>query len=215
VPPDRRADEVERRVENVFAMFSPAQSVIDDQANDDAARLHLAVGNIFAPQTAPVAVAIHPLAGIRPIGAGVPDFAVCLVEDVIGRSPRYPGRLNQRWNRPGAAKKSYCFINRGNAFLGAEQSPIRQDEDFALKTTAHFLEQGRVNRRLRPGKIDLADDRRAVIRLARGNRGDQERKERKDDPRRDPSRERGAAEMPRLTLGRPAATFPAPSQLFR
>ena len=48
------ARHVKCRIENVLAMFSSAQSVIDDQREHDVARARLSVGNIFTPTSHPI-----------------------------------------------------------------------------------------------------------------------------------------------------------------
>ena len=49
----RRARDAEGWIENIFSMFPPAQTIVDDESKNDIARARFAVGNILAPEPAP------------------------------------------------------------------------------------------------------------------------------------------------------------------
>ncbi len=93
---DRRARDIEVFIEDVLAMFSPAQPVVDDEREDDVASGRFAVGNIFAPPLAPGAMSIHSLARIAAVGAVVPKRAAGLRRHMIGRRLRDSFRERQR-----------------------------------------------------------------------------------------------------------------------
>jgi hypothetical protein len=52
----RRTRAIKLRVENIFAMLSRQQAIVNDEGHNDVARVSFAIGDIFTPSAEPFTV---------------------------------------------------------------------------------------------------------------------------------------------------------------
>ncbi len=114
-----------RRVEDILPMLPRALAVIDDERRYDVPRAGFSVGNVFAPKTAPGAVAIKARAGVTAIGAAMSESPVGLVSNMFGRGERHPGRANERRERASLPQKSDRLVKRGQTFTRPQKRTAR------------------------------------------------------------------------------------------
>lgn len=85
--PNGRASNIELRIENVLSMFSGGLAVVDDQRQNDVARIGFCVSNILGPAATPFTVSADAAARRAPIASIMAHSAVALIGAVICRSP--------------------------------------------------------------------------------------------------------------------------------
>lgn len=147
---------VEIRIEDVFAMLSRPQPVVDDELNNDVTGSGLAVGNVLAPARAPCPVPADAPARAAAIAAVMAHAAVGLVVAMIGRAFGHSRRKNERLQRPGRAEESNRFIQSLYPFLGPNAG-MSGNEQVALVIGAQFFEISGVEGRVLPGQVHFSD----------------------------------------------------------
>lgn len=147
------------RIENVLAMFSRRQAVIDDERNHNVACSRFSIRDVFAPARTPHSIPAHARAGIASIAAVVTHCPVHLVRAMIGRAATHSGRKCQRQQWPRRVKKTDRIIKRAYAFFRAPPGVPRQDERFSIEMRSQFFDVAGVERWILTGEIHLMDYR--------------------------------------------------------
>src|ERR1041385_1328793 len=82
---------------------------------------------------------------------------------MVGRGATHPARKREWRQLLCALEKANRFIHGSSAFPGVNASATGKNEQVAVHPAAQLLDKGRVERRILPGEVHLANHR-----LARG-----------------------------------------------
>ena len=133
---ERGAGEIEVWVENILAMLSSRQAIVDDEREHDITRGRLAVGDVFAPGTAERSVASHASVSMARIPPRVAEPSIRLIGAMVRGRPAHSGRERHRRQRLSASQKANRFVEGSRTFLCPDSGVSGQDHYVAAHPVA-------------------------------------------------------------------------------